>query len=178
MNRLIILSAAVLAVLPAAALADPHSRTVTVDGDRIDGTRTVTVEREAGTRSRDRELVRARDGATMTSEYDRQRTDTGVAATGSRTNFEGETRSFDYERTRTGRGYRAEGNVTGYNGESYDYNAAGRRTAHGSRRVQGLRDSDGDLIAGRATHSRRTADGQVVRRSVSRGPALHRRRGR
>jgi hypothetical protein len=166
--------------VPAIVHADPHTRTVTVDAPRYEGSRTTTRDRETGTVDRDAELTRRSDGATATREYDRQRTDSGVVASGSTTRFNGDTRSFDYQRERTGRFYRAEGNVTGFNGETYDYDAAGRRTPNGFVRHQGVRNDEGELVAGRRVAVRQGPNGGVVRRATSvRAPAVHRgRRGR
>jgi len=148
------------------AFAEPVTRTITVDTPRYDGTRTTTRDREAGTLERDSILTRGSDGAVATRSYDRQRTDAGALVSGSTTRFDGDTRSFSAERTRTARGYRSEGSVTGFNGESYDYQAAGRRTPNGFVRRQGLRDSDGDLVAGRRVALRRGPNGGTVRRAT------------
>lgn len=148
MRTIILISAALLAI-PATASAQ-QTRTVTVDGPRYEGTRTTTVDRQAGTVSRDAEVTRLRDGAVATRSYDRQRTETGATATGSATNFRGETRDFTFERTRTARGYRGEGRATGFNGETYVLNSAGRRGPNGGFvRRQSVRDSNGNLVAGR-----------------------------
>lgn len=133
--------------LPAAALAEPRTRTMTIDTPRYEGSRTVTRDREAGTVSRDSEVTRRSDGAT---------------------------RSRDYSRERTANGYRAEGSVTRFNGETFDYSAAGRRTPNGFVRRQGLRNSDGDLIAGRRVAVRQRAGGSIVRRSTSIRPGRRR----
>lgn len=160
--------------LPAAALAEPRTRTVIIDSPRFEGSRTATRDREAGTLSRDAEITRRSDGATRTREYERQRTDSGVTASGSTTRFNGNTRSFDYSRQRTANGYRAEGNVTRFNGQTYEYSAAGRLTPSGFVRRQGLRNSDGDLVAGRRVAVRQRANGSVVRRSTSIRPGRRR----
>lgn len=147
------------------AIAEPVSRTVTIDTPRFDGTRTTTRDREAGTLARETSLTRASDGAVATRSFDRQRTDAGALLSASSTRFNGDTRSFDGERTRTARGYRTEGRVVGFNGESYDYRAAGRRTPNGFVRRQSLRDGDGDLVAGRRVAVRRGPHGNLLRRS-------------
>ena len=101
--------------------------------------------------SKDAELTRKSDGATATREYDRQRTDTGMIASGSTTRFNGDTRSFDYERTRTDHGYNAEGSLTRFNGQTYDYSAKLRRGEYRVGRSQVLRNSDGEVVAARRT---------------------------
>lgn len=151
--------------LPAAALAEPKTRTVTVDTPNYEGTRTVTRDREAGSVSRDTEVTRLSDGATRTRNYDRQRTANGVTASGATTRFNGQTRNFDYTRTRGEGGYTADGNVTRFNGQSYDYHAAGRRTPNGFVRRQGLRNGDGELVAGRRVAVRQGPNGGIARRS-------------
>ncbi len=163
-----LLSAGLAAVLvsPLAALAEPVTRTATIDTPRYEGDRTVTRDREAGTIERDSTLTRRADGAVATHSYDRQRTETGAVASGSTTRFDGATRSFDAERTRTAHGYRTQGNFTGFDGASYDYRAAGRRTPGGGFvRRQGLRDGEGDLVAGRRVAVRHGPNG-VARRST------------
>lgn len=156
---------AALIALPAIAAAQ-QTRTVTFDGPRYEGSRTTTVDREAGTVSRDGEMTRVRDGATATRTYDRQRTETGSVATGSATNFQGQTRTFEMERTRTARGSRGEGTATGFDGQTYELNSAKRRGPNGGFvRRQGVRNSDGELVAGRRVAVRRGENGGVVRRS-------------
>ena len=98
MLKFMIIGAALCA--PAAALAEPRTRTVTIDTPRFEGSRTVTRDREAGTLVRDAELTRRSDGATATRHYERQRTETGFTASGTATGFNGGTRSFEVTRTR------------------------------------------------------------------------------
>jgi hypothetical protein len=164
MRFLVPVGVAVAIAASSAAFAEPVTRTVTFDTPRYDGTRTTTRDREAGSLERDTVLTRSSDGAVAIRSYDRQRTDTGASLSGSTTRFNGDTRSFDAERTRTARGHRTEGGVTGFNGERYAYHAAGRRTPNGFVRRQGLRDSDGDLVAGRRIAVRRGPHGGTVRR--------------
>jgi len=165
MKIVILAGAAALIALPAAAYAQ-QSRTVTFDGPRYESTRSTTFDRETGTVSRDGELTRKSDGAVATRSYNRQRTDTGAVATGSATNFKGQTRGFEFERTRTERGYRGQGTATGFNGQSYELNSAARRGPNGGFvRHQGVRNTDGQLVAGRKVAVRRGENGGVVRRS-------------
>jgi hypothetical protein len=87
---------------PAVALAEPVTRTVTIDTPRYEGTRTTTRDREAGTMVRDTEVTRRSDGATASRHVERQRTENGFTVSGNATAFNGATRSFQV--TQTGRG--------------------------------------------------------------------------
>lgn len=102
MLRYMIIGAALCA--PAAALAEPVTRTVTIDTPRVEGTRTVTRDREAGTVVRGANVTRRGDGATASSHYERQRTETGYTASGTATGFNGATRSFTATGTRAADG--------------------------------------------------------------------------
>ena len=133
------------------ALADPVTRTYTIDTPRYEGEKVVTRDREAGTVSKDAELTRKSDGAVASREYDRSRTENGFTASGSRTRFDGDSRSWDYKRTRTQDGWNAEGSVTGFNGKSYDYDAKLRRGEHRVGKSQVLRNEDGKVVAARRT---------------------------
>ena len=166
MRFLVPVGVAIAIAASSVAIAEPVTRTITVDTPRYDGTRTTTRDREAGTLERDTLLTRTSDGSVATRSYDRQRTDTGASLSGSTTRFNGDTSSFDAERTRTDRGYRTEGRVTGFNGETYAYRAGARRTPNGFVRRQGLRDGDGDLVAGRRVAVRRGPHGGIVRRAT------------
>jgi hypothetical protein len=148
MTKLLLTGIAAALIAPA-ALADPVTRTITIDTPKYEGTKTITRDKEEGTLSRDAELTRKGDGAVATREYDRQRTDTGVTASGSTTRFNGDTRSFDYERTRTAHGYDAEGTLTRFNGQSYDYTAKLRRGEYRVGKSQVLRNSSGQVVAAR-----------------------------
>lgn len=151
MNRLMLGGVAAILIVPGAALADPVTKTWTVDTPRYEGTKTVTRDREEGTVAKDAELTRKSDGAVATREYDRARTDSGFAASGSRTQFDGDTRSWDYQRTRTANGYDAQGSLTRFNGQSYDYDAKVRRGEHRVGRVQVVRNDSGQVVAARKT---------------------------
>lgn len=100
MFRLMICGA--LLGVPAASLAEPVTRTATIDTPRYEGSRTVTRDREAGTLTRDTSVTRRSDGATATRHYERRRTADGFTASGNATAFNGATRSFEV--TQTGRG--------------------------------------------------------------------------
>lgn len=148
MNKLIMAGAAAI-ISASAALAEPVTRTIAIDTPKVEGSRTVTRDREAGTVSKDTELTRKSDGATASREYDRQRTENGFTASGSRTQFDGDTRSWDYERTRIAHGYNAEGSVTRFNGKTYDYDAKLRRGEHRVAKKHVLRNEQGKVIAAR-----------------------------
>ena len=148
MTKFLLAGIAAVLIAPAAA-ADPVTKTITVDTPRYEGTKTVTRDKEAGSLSRDAELIRKSDGAVATRDYDRQRTDTGVTASGSTTRFNGDTRSFDYDRTRTAHGYNATGKLTGFNGNSYNYSAKLRRGEYRVAKSQVLRNENGRAVAAR-----------------------------
>ena len=150
MNKLLLGGLAATLVAPA-ALAEPVTRTYTIDTPKVEGTKTVTRDREAGTVAKDSELTRKSDGATATREYDRAKTENGSVASGSRTQFDGNTRSWDYERTRTAHGYNAEGSLTRFNGKSYEYDARVRRGENRVARSQVLRNENGRVVAARKT---------------------------
>ena len=147
----LVLTAASVALFAPAALADPVTKTVTIDTPKYEGTKTYTRDTDEGTFSKDAELTRKSDGATATREYDRQRSETGVTASGSTTRFNGSTRSFAYERTRTAHGHNAEGTLTRFNGQTYDYDAKVRRGEYRVGRSQVLRNSSGQMVAARRT---------------------------
>lgn len=151
MMKMLALAGIAGAMIGSAALADPVTRTITYDGVRYDGTKTVTRDREAGTVSKDWDVVRASDGATASRDYDRSRTDSGFVASGSRTQFDGDTRSWDYQRTRTPHGYTADGSFTRYNGSTYDYNARVVRGQHRVGKAQVIRNDSGRVVAARKT---------------------------
>lgn len=87
---------------PAAALAEPVTRTATIDTPRYEATRTITRDREAGTVVRDTQVTRRADGATASRHFEGQRTENGFTGSGTATAFNGATRSFQV--TQTGRG--------------------------------------------------------------------------
>lgn len=148
MTKLLLAGVAAMLIAPP-ALADPVTKTITVDTHKYEGTKTITRDKEAGTLSRDTDVTRKSDGATASRDYDRQRTDTGFTASGSATRFNGDTRSFDYERTRTAHGYNAQGSLTRFNGKTYDYNAKVRRGENRVFKSQMLRNANGNVVAAR-----------------------------
>lgn len=146
-----LLVGATAAILASGALADPVTRTVTIDTPKYEGTKTITRDKEAGTLTRDADVTRKSDGATASRDYQRQRTDSGVSASGQATNFDGDTRSFDYTRTRTAHGYDATGSLTRFNGKTYDYTAHARVGEYRVARSQVLRNENGRVVAARRT---------------------------
>lgn len=157
------------------ASAQPVTRTRTTDGPNLSGSSTVSVDRAAGTAQRQGELVRKSDGAVASREVNRQRTETGMTASGTATNFQGQTRSWDYQRDRTADGYVASGSATGFNGQSYGYAAQGTRADGGFSRSQTVTDGSGAVVADRNVRVNR-ADGQVSRQTSGSRPQGFRRR--
>ncbi len=119
------------ALLAGIAQAEPQTRTSTFDGPKASGTKTTIHDKAAGTFSSDKIVTRKSDGATATTERDRQRTDTGFTGSGSRTGFNGKTATYHYERTKTDNGWSATGSGTGPNGGEYSYSGSKTRTDNG-----------------------------------------------
>lgn len=156
------------------AFAEPVTRTTTFDGPKVDATRVAVRDKAAGTYSRDTTATRASDGATASRTYDRTRTDTGVAVSGSATGFAGNTRSFAYERSRTDNGYSATGTAIGRNGETYTLAGQGSRNVTGYTRSQSVTNASGTALYDRNVVASRT-NGQFTRDvSVTRAAGLHR----
>lgn len=141
------------------------TRTVTIDTPRVEGERTITRDPATGTVARDAELTRKSDGATATRSYDRQRTETGVTASGSSTGFGGRTRSFDYERVRDGNGgFTSNGTVTRRDGETFTGTGSRTRTDDGFTSNRNVLNGAGETVYNRDASVSRS-NGQV-RRSV------------
>ncbi len=153
---------ALAAILAGPVMAEPVTKTVTIDRPNYDGTRTTVIDKDAGTLSRDTQVTRASDGATATREYDRTRTDTGFTDSGSATNFKGETRSFERTRTRTDTGSSTDGSYTTRGGETYTTSGNRARTDTGFTANQNIKDSAGATVFNRDVTATR-ADGQVTR---------------
>jgi len=102
MKSFLILAVTTLAA--SAALAEPHTRTATVDGPTVAGTRTIVRDPAAGTLKRSTDATRKRDGATASRDYSRTRTATGFTATGTATGFNGQTYTGTGQRVRNGDG--------------------------------------------------------------------------
>jgi hypothetical protein len=161
MNKFLLVPA-IAAILAGPALAEPVTKTVTIDRPNYDGTRTTVIDKDAGTLARDTQVTRASDGATATRSYDRTRTDTGFTDSGSATNFNGETRSFERTRTRTDTGSSTDGSYTTRGGETYTTSANRNRTETGYTANQNIKDSAGATVFNRDVAATR-ADGQVTR---------------
>lgn len=172
MNKFLLVPA-LAAVLSIPAMAEPVTKTVTIDRPNIDGTRTIVRDREAGSLSVNTQVTRASDGATATREYDRARTADGFTASGSSTNFDGQTRSFERTRTRTDTGSSTSGSYTTRDGETYSTSGSRTRTDTGFTANQNIRDSAGTTVFNRDVTASR-ADGQVTRSvDVTRAEGFH-----
>lgn len=169
-------SAAIVALFLAAAAsaqtAAPATRSF--DNDRASGTTTIVRDPAAGTFSRDTNVTRKSDGATMTSSTDRTKTDTGFISESSRVGFDGRTASRSYERTRTDTGYTETGSVTRPNGTSYGLNGSRTRTENGFNRNRAITNADGATVASRNVDAAR-ANGQFTRNITRTGPRVGRR---
>lgn len=153
---------ALLALVAAPALAEPHTRTVTIDQPNYQGSRTIVRDPEAGTLQRDAEVTRKSDGATAERHYERTRTDDGFTASGSSTNFNGETRSFEIDRTRTDSGSTTNGSYTTRGGETYVVTGNRTRTENGFTANQNVANGAGETVYNRDVAVAR-ANGQVTR---------------
>jgi hypothetical protein len=174
-NLMLFAGAALLATTVA---AEPVTKTVTVDRPNYDATRVIVRDKEAGTLTRDTDIIRERDGATASRDYSRTRTDTGAVVSGSATGFAGKTRSFGYERTRTETGSVTSGTATGRNGQSYALSGNRTRTGSGFTTNQNIVNSGN----GRTVYDRNVAvdrSGGNVTRSVdvTRAKGFHRPQG-
>ncbi len=118
-------------LLTGTAFAEAQTRTSTFDGPKASGTKTTVRDKDAGTFSSDKIVIRKSDGAVATTSRDRQRTDTGFTSSGTRTGFNGQTSSYDYERTKTENGWTATGSGTGPKGGEYSYSGSKTRTDNG-----------------------------------------------
>ena len=174
-TMLLIASAAALALTP--AHAEPVTKTVTVDGPKFDGTRTTVRDKAAGTLTRETDVVRARDGATASSDYSRTRTDAGVAVSGSQTGFAGRTRSYDYDRTRTDTGSTTTGTATGRGGQTYALSGNRTKTDTGFTANQNIVSGDGRTVYNRDASLSRSS-GNVTRSvDVTRAKGFHKPQG-
>ena len=161
MNKLLI--AAIASTLCAgSALADPVTKTVTIDKPNFEGSRTIVRDKEAGTLSLDGELTRKSDGATATRSYDRARTDDGFTASGSSTNHRGQTRSFNLDRSRNQTGATTTGTYTGRGGETFGLSGNRTRNDTGFTANQSVTNSAGERVYNRDRSVSR-AGGQVTR---------------
>lgn len=151
--------------LPAAA--QEQSGTRSYEAPNVSATQTTTLDRDAGTATRDREATNLATGNTASSSAVRQRTETGATIDVVQTGPQGRSRSFEGERTRTETGSTFAGTATGRGGETYGLAGSRSRDEQGnSQASQSVSDSAGNLLAaGDRTTTR--SDGQVSR-SVSR----------
>lgn len=164
-----------LASLTALALAAPlaaqdKSRTKTYEGPNIAATQTTTVDRDAGTASRDRAVTNLNTGNTATSSAVRQRTETGSTIDVVQTGPQGNSRSLSGERVRSEGGSTFTGTATGRGGETYGLEGSRSRDGQGnSQASQRVTNSAGETLASRDRVTTRS-DG-TVSRSVTRSRA-------
>lgn len=164
------LSALMLAIAaPALAQDAAPAETATRSFDNGRASGTTTIVREAGSVSRDSEVTRKRDGATMTSSRERSRDETGLRSQASRTGFDGRTASRQYDRTRTESGFTESGSATGPGGRSYTLDGSRSRTDSGYNRNRHISNDDGRTIASRSVDVTR-ADGRISRDIEASGP--------
>ena len=135
----LVVAAASLATTPVAA---QETRTVTVDAPRYDATQTSTYNRDTHTVTRETDLTRSSDGATASSNFERQRTEEGITRDRASSDFAGRESSTSCERRRTADGWESEGQHVRRDGVVADYQGQGTRTdagyvAHQSRSVDG-----------------------------------------
>jgi hypothetical protein len=172
---LLIASAAALAATT--AFAEPTTRVVTVDGPKFDGVRTTIRDKEAGTLTRETDIIRARDGATASRDYSRTRTDSGVSVSGSQTGFAGKTRSYDYDRTRTETGSVTTGTATGRRGQTHDLSGNRTKTDNGFTANQTIVNANGRTVYNRDAVVTRS-NGNVTRSvDVTRAKGFHKPQG-
>ena len=158
------------ALLAGPAMAE-RTKTVTVENDRISGSKTITRDGN-GNVSVDGDLTRKSDGATATHRYDRERTESGWTASGEQTDFKGRSRGFDYQRDRTENGYEASGSAYNRRGDQYGYTGYGTRGENSRERGRNVT-RNGKVVYDRTDTATRNADGQIVRnRTVTRDPTF------
>ena len=153
---------ALAAIIVGPVMAEPVTKTITIDRPNYDGTTTIVRDKDAGTLSRDTQITRASDGATATREFDRARTANGSTASGSATNFDGKTRSFENTRTRTDTGSSTSGSYTTRGGETYTTSGNRTRTDTGFTANQNIKDAAGATVFNRDVTAAR-ADGHITR---------------
>lgn len=134
MKPTFMMTAAIAMLLPGPALAEPTTRTITIDTPNFEGERVITRDREAGLRTMESTLTRKEDGAVATRSRETQRTDSGVIISGSQTRFNGDTRSFEGERQRTENGNTRTRRVVAGNGNGARRVTTTRRTVNRPRR--------------------------------------------
>lgn len=134
MKPTFMMTVAVAMLFPGPALAEPTTRTITIDTPNFEGERVITRDREAGLRTMDSTLTRKEDGAVATRSRETQRTDSGVIISGSQTRINGDTRSFEAERQRTENGNTHTRRVVAGNANGARRVTTTRRTVNRPRR--------------------------------------------
>lgn len=129
MKRLTILALAAAGLIAAPALAQ-ESRTVTIDTERYEGTRTTERDRDEGSLTRETDVTRKSDGATASRDFSRQRTEDGVVRDRSGTDFQGRSATSHYERERTPHGWQASGERVQRDGDVIAYRGQARVGEH------------------------------------------------
>lgn len=182
-THLMLASLTVLALtMPAAA--QEQTRTRIYDGPRTTGTQTTTVDRTAGTATREREVTNRETGATASSSAVRQKTETGSTVSVVQTGPQGRSRSLEGERTRTETGSTVTGTAVDARGQAYGVSGSRGRDGLGNAAAsQSVTNGAGETLASRERITTRS-DGQVnttISRSraegVSRPPRTRRPRG-
>ena len=159
------------AMLVASPAMAEQTKTVTVDNDRVSGSKTITRD-DQGNIDIDGELTRKRDGATLTHNYDRTRTENGWTASGQQTDFKGRSRGFDYQRDRTENGFEASGSAHNRRGDEYDYSGYGTRGENSRERGRTVT-RNGAVVYDRLDNASRNDDGQITRNTtVTRDPTF------
>ncbi len=153
-------------VLAFPAAAQDKTRTKTYDGPNVSASQTTTVNREAGTATRDREATNLNTGNTASSSAVRQRTENGSTIGIVQTGPQGNSRSLDGARTRTDNGSTFAGTATGRAGQTYGLAGARSRDGNGnSAASQSVTNGAGESLYNRNRTTTRTEG--MVNRNVS-----------
>ena len=171
--KTISLIASAAALVATAAAAEPVTKTVTVDRPNYDAARVTARDKDAGTYTRDTDVIRERDGATASRDYRRTRTDSGVSVSGTQTGFAGKTRSFDYDRTRTDSGSTTTGSATGRKGQSYTLSGNRTRTDTGFTANQNVVNGNGQTVYNRDASVSRSGGNVTRSTNVMRPSGFH-----
>ncbi len=166
-----LISLSLTALLLASPAAAERSKTVSVDNEKVSGSKTIVRDGQ-GNVTIDGALTRKRDGATATHNYDRTRTENGWTASGQQTDFKGRSRGFDYQRNRKENGFEASGSAYNRRGDEFGYSAYGQRGENGRERQRNVT-RNGAVVYDRFDTVTRNDAGQVVRNStVTRDPSF------
>jgi hypothetical protein len=160
--------AALALALPAAA--KEQTRTRNFEGPKVTGTGTTIINRETGTRTRERAVTNIETGNTATTSAVRKRTDTGSTVSVVRTGPQGNTRTLEGERVRTDTGSTFTGTATGRGGEILAITGERGRDGQGtswSRRT--ATNGAGETVYDRSRTTTRS-DGQVSTTVTRSGP--------